>query len=83
MIELEWEEKVFLGLKALHRRFFVSPEKRRVEGLQAELRERRQSLLLLAQMVAGQPCLLFETEWPGLCGRGRLFLPPAIAVGPS
>jgi nitric oxide reductase NorD protein len=83
MIDLDWEERVFLGLKALHRRLFVSPEKKRVEGLQAELSERRQSLLLLAQMVAGQPVLLFETDGPGLCGRGRIFLPPSIAVGAS
>lgn len=79
----DWEENVFVGLKALHRRVFVRPEERRRESVRATLKERRSSLLLLAQMITGTPLTLFETHDPILCGEGRIFLPPEYSLAQS
>lgn len=72
---LDWEENLFLGLKAVYHRVRVRPEQRRREGVRATLKERRGRLLLLGRMIAGRPVALFETEHRTLCGGGRIFLP--------
>jgi nitric oxide reductase NorD protein len=66
---------VFLGLKAVYHRVRVRPEQRRRAAVRATLKERRGRLLLLGQMIAGRPLVLFETDNKILCGEGRLFLP--------
>ncbi len=80
---LDWEENIFLGLKSLYQRFKVRPAQRRREALQALLKDRRQSLLLLAQMLAGKPCRIFETDKSLLRDGDRLFLPRAFASASS
>lgn len=72
---LDWEENIFLGLKAVYHRVRVRPAQRRREAVRATLKERRGRLLLLGQMIAGRPLALFETDNRVLCGDGRLFLP--------
>ena len=65
---LDWEEKVFLGLKAVYERVRVRPAQQRLRERQATLAERRASLLLLGQMVAGRPLGILETDERRLCG---------------
>lgn len=77
---LDWEENVFLGLRALYLRAFVRPEERRRAAVRATLKERRGMLLLLAEMLTGREVLLFETDDPRLCGQGRIFLPAEISL---
>ncbi|MBN8246895.1 MAG: VWA domain-containing protein [Verrucomicrobia bacterium] len=77
---LDWEENLFVGLRALHRRVFLRPEERRREAVRVRLDEVRMPLLLVAEMVSGQPLSLFETEDRALAGPGRLFLPPEISL---
>lgn len=72
---LDWEEHAFVGLRALYRRVFTRREERARAAVRATLAERRQSLLLLAQMLAGKPLTLFETSNPQLCADDRIFLP--------
>lgn len=72
---LDWEENIFLGLKALYHRARVRPAQRRREAVRAQLKDRRTQLLLLGQMIAGQSLTIFETDNHVLCGDGRLFLP--------
>lgn len=72
---LDWEENIFLGLKAVYHRVRVRPAQRRREAVRATLKERRGRLLYLGHMLAGRPLALFETDNPVLCGDGRLFLP--------
>ncbi len=80
---LDWEENLFLGLKALHRRWIVQPRERSRSQVAVRLRDRRQSLLLLAQMIAGRPLAIFESEDPTLCRGERVFLPGEFSIGPS
>jgi len=77
---LDWEEHLFVGLRALHRRIFTRPEERRRAAVRVSLGEVRAPLLLVAEMVSGQPLSVFETEDPVLAGPGRLFLPPEISM---
>ncbi|MBL9175910.1 MAG: VWA domain-containing protein [Verrucomicrobiales bacterium] len=77
---LDWEENLFLGLRALHRRLFVRPEERRRESVRRTLRERRGSLLPLATLVAGRPVELFETSETALGSGTRIFLPPEYSI---
>jgi nitric oxide reductase NorD protein len=80
---LDWEENVFVGLKAVYQRLVVRPrEKSRVQVV-ARLRDRRRSLLLLAQMIAGRPLAVFESSVPVLCRSERVFLPREFSAGPS
>ncbi len=72
---LDWEENLFLGLKALYRQAFVRPEEKRRENIRATLKERRQSLLLLGEMIAARPLSIFETSNLVLCGDDRICLP--------
>lgn len=72
---LDWEENIFLGLKALYRQAFVRPEEKRLSIIRATLKERRQSLLLLGEMIAARPLSIFETSNPVLCGEDRICLP--------
>jgi nitric oxide reductase NorD protein len=80
---LDWEEKIFLGLKAVYERVRVRPAQQRLRARQATLAERRTALLLLGQMVAGRPLGILETDERRLCGGGRLFLPRACALAPT
>ena len=77
---LDWEESVFVGLKKLYRRIFISPRERRREAVRATLSERRRMLLLLAQAIAARPLTLFETDDAQLCTEDRLFLPREFAA---
>lgn len=77
---LDWEENIFLGLKAVYHRVRVRPARRRREAVRALLKPRRARLLLLGRMIAGRPVALFETAQPVLCGDGRIFLPPEFAL---
>jgi len=72
---LDWEENLFLGLKAVYHRVRVRPEQRRRAAVRATLRQHRGRLLLLGRMISGRPLTLFETDHRVLCGNGRLFLP--------
>lgn len=78
---LDWEENIFLGLKALYRQVFVRPEEKRRESIRATLKERRPSLLLLGEMIAARPLSIFETSNPVLCERDRICLPAEFATG--
>lgn len=80
---LDWEEKVFLGLKAVYHRLKVRPRQRQREAVRATLREQRAALLLLAQMVAGRPLSIFETDQPALGNGDRIFLPREFAAAPD
>lgn len=80
---LEWEEHVFLGLKALYRRIVARPHERAAAGARVRLPEVRAPLFLLGQMIAGRSVALFETPNAVLCDRERIFLPPELAVAGS
>ncbi|WP_414664399.1 nitric oxide reductase activation protein NorD [Horticoccus sp. 23ND18S-11] len=80
---LDWEENIFLGLKAVYHRVRVRPAQRRREAVRATLKERRGRLLLLGQMIAGSPLSLFETDNLTLCTGNRLFLPREFAAASS
>jgi len=77
---LEWEENLFLGIKALYRRLVVRPQERRREAVRARLEPMRQELFLLARMVAGRPVVLVETPRAVLCDGSHLFLPPEFSA---
>jgi nitric oxide reductase NorD protein len=72
---LDWEEHAFVGLRALYRRMFACRAERARLAVRATLAERRAALLLLAQMIAGRPLSLFESDAPRLCAEDRIFLP--------
>lgn len=72
---LDWEEHAFVGLRALYRRVFTRPAERQRAAVRATLVERRQTLLLLAQMIAGKSLAIFETDDRQLCAEDRIFLP--------
>ncbi len=72
---LDWEENIFLGLKAVYERVRVRPEQRRRAAVRATFKAGRGRLLLLGRMIAGGPVTLFETDNRVLCGGGRIFLP--------
>ncbi len=72
---LDWEEHTFVGLRALYRRVFTRRAERARAAVRATLAERRQSLLLLGQMIAGKSLTLFETSNAQLCADDRIFLP--------
>ncbi len=76
----EWEEKLFLGLKALYQRFVENPREREVAAVRAELKPRRHELFLLANMIAGRPVSLLETPNSVLCDQRHVFLPPAFSA---
>ncbi len=75
---LEWEENLFLGFKALHRRLFVRPTERKLAAVRVPLEPLRQELFLLARMVAGRPVAIIETGQAVLCDDEHLFLPTAF-----
>ncbi|MEQ1843797.1 MAG: hypothetical protein ABL994_25620, partial [Verrucomicrobiales bacterium] len=72
---LEWEENLFLGIKALYRRLVVSPRERNLAAVRAPLEPLRQELFLLARMVAGRSVAIVETSQAVLCDDEHLFLP--------
>ncbi len=77
---LDWEENLFLGLKAVYHRARVRPAQRRREAVRATLKPRRGRLLLLGRLIAGRPVALFETANPALCAGDRIFLPPEFSL---
>lgn len=79
----EWEENLFLGLKALYKRLVESPRERAAAAVRVELAPRRQRLFLLANMFAGKPVNILETANPVLCDHERVFLPPAFSIASS
>jgi len=76
----DWEEHLFIGLRKLYRQAFVRPEERRREEVRVTLRERRRTLLLLAEALAGRPLGILETSEPCFCGGDRIFLPVECSV---
>jgi nitric oxide reductase NorD protein len=80
---LDWEENLFLGLKALYRRAVVTPQERRRASVRVWLKDERTSLLRLGEMLAGRPLAVFETPEAVLCGGERLFLPREFSVARS
>jgi nitric oxide reductase NorD protein len=76
---LDWEENVFVGFKKLYEHAFTRPKERRRRAVRATLAERRQRLLLLAQMLAGKRLNLFETSEPKLFAADRIFVPGEFA----
>ena len=80
---LDWEERVFLGLKAVYERVRVRPAERRLREREATLAGRRAALLLLGQMVGGPLAGILETDERRLCGGGRLFLPKSCRLAPT
>jgi nitric oxide reductase NorD protein len=80
---LEWEENVFLGIKALYRRLWVRPQEQRREAVRACLVDERARLLYLGQMVAGTELAVFETDHRRLYQGDRLFLPGEWSAGDS
>jgi len=80
---LDWEEHAFVGLRALYRRIFTHPAQRQRAAVRATLAERRQTLLLLAQMIAGKPLAIFETDEAQLCAEDRIFLPAEWSLAPA
>lgn len=79
----DWEENVFIGLKALYKRLFNRSHERQQSAVRATLKEHRGSLLYLSRMLSGVNVLLFETDNPTFYGKGRIFLPKEITIGPS
>ena len=79
----EWEENVFLGLKALYKRLVEKPREREAAAVRIELKPRRQQLFLLANMIAERPVNLFETANSVLCDHERVFLPPEFSCANS
>ena len=80
---LDWEENLFLGLKAVYQRVRVRPEQRRREAVRATLKAERGRLLLLGRMISGRPLALLETDNAVLCGGGRVFLPREFSRAPT
>lgn len=80
---LDWEENLFVGLKAVYQRLVVAPRQRATAQVSARLRDRRQYLLVLAQMLAGRPLSIFESDEPVLFRADRLFLPESFSVARS
>lgn len=82
---LDWEEHAFVGLRALYRRVFTHRAQQARSAVLATLAGRRQTLLLLGQMLAGKALSLFETEDRRLGAEDRIFLPRewALATTPE
>jgi hypothetical protein len=59
---LDWEENVFVGLKALYQRVFTQPKERQQAAVRATLKEHRGALLYLGRMLSGRDVTLFETD---------------------
>lgn len=76
----EWEENLFLGLKALYKRLIASPRERAAAAVRVELAPQRQRLFLLANMIAGKPVQVLETPNRVLCDHERVFLPPEFSL---
>jgi nitric oxide reductase NorD protein len=80
---LDWEENVFVGLRALYRKCFVRPKQKREEEVLVALKDHRRELLLLAQMLAGKALTVFETDEGRLGAGDRVFLPDTFRIGPD
>jgi len=76
----EWEENLFLGLKALYKRLVESPRERAAAAVRADLAPHRQRLFLLANMIAEKPVSVLETPNRVLCDHERVFLPPEFSI---
>lgn len=80
---LDWEENLFVGLKAIYQRLVVRPRQRARDQVAARLADRRQSLLVLAQMIAGRPLSIFASADPVLHRGERIFFPETFDVARS
>lgn len=79
----DWEENVFVGLKALYKRTFIRPKENQRFAVRATLKALRGELLYLGRMLSGEDITLFETDDPTFCAGGRIFLPAEVSIGPS
>lgn len=80
---LDWEENLFLGLKAIYRRIVVSPKENRLAAVRATLTAHRGALRLVAAMISERNVGLLETPDPTLYGTDRIFLPPEMSGLPT
>lgn len=81
MPSLEWEENVFLGLKALYKSIVVSPKERSIRVRQSELVDTKSILLLIGKMLSGKQVSIFETEDSLLYFDDRICLPKRMYLG--
>jgi len=81
MASLEWEENVFLSLKSLYKSVFVSPKEKALRSRQAELSDKRSTLVIVAKLISGQDLTLFETDDAVLYIRDRICLPRRMHLG--
>lgn len=80
---LDWEENLFVGLKAVYERVLVAPKRRERERVAARLKDLRGYLHVLLQLAAGRPSTIFESDERVLCRGDRVFLPREFAVARS
>lgn len=81
MPSLEWEENVFLGLKALYKSIVISPKEREIRTRQADLKDLKGMLMLVGQMLSGRQISIFETEDDLLYLDDRICLPKRMHLG--
>ena len=81
MPSLEWEENVFLGLKALYKSIVISPKERAIRIRQADLKDLKSMLILIAQMLSRKQISIFETDDPLLYLGDRICLPKRLHIG--
>ena len=79
----EWEESLFVGIKAVYQRIFTRPKEQQQAAVRVTLKEQRGNLLYLGRMLSGRDVTLFETDDLTLCGRDRIFLPKEFTLGQS
>lgn len=77
---LEWEENIFLGLKALYKRLVEAPRHQQLAEVRVSLAPLRQELFLFARMVAERPVPIIETPQAVLCDDTHLFLPAEFSI---
>lgn len=78
MVSLEWEENIFIGLKTLYEKIFISPAKQEILQKQVVLEEQKLSLLIFAKLLSGQDVTIFETDDPILYFCNRICLPTTM-----
>lgn len=83
MPSLEWEENVFLGLKALYNSLVTSPKERAIQARQAKLIDFKSRLLLLAKILSKRNVSIFETDDPVLYLNDRICLPTKMFLAGS
>ncbi len=80
-IEFEWELAVFRGIRSLYRRLTGATRGPRIDPRRAaHLADRERHLTLLAQIVAGTPLRVLETEGGGGLRGDTLTMPRSLDV---